>query len=146
MGAMGTEAWLVVMAPTQAERDAWCKALGRDNTRIHVIPTGAYECKRRIEQDNTREGHRARLYLEVDRWFAKYNKDTEAAYVMMNTYATPEKNNFYFVFQKDTRGGDFKSFGLSIGDRRGPDKNFNKINGLSGNPWGELLSCTFRAS
>jgi hypothetical protein len=77
LGTRGTEAWLVVMAPTRAERDAWCTALGKDKASIHVIPTGTYECKRRIEMDNTREGHRARLFVEVDRWFAKYNKDNK---------------------------------------------------------------------
>ena len=63
---------------------------------------------------------------------------------MINTYDVPLRKNNYFISENTTRGGDSKTFGRSIGDRRGPDKNFNKINGLSRNPWYGLLSCMFR--
>jgi hypothetical protein len=53
------------------------------------------------------------------------------------------KKNYYFILQKDTRGGVVKTFCRSIGDRRGPDKNFCTISRLARNPWGELLSCMY---
>jgi predicted kinase len=67
------EAWLVVMAPTHAERKAWCKALGQ--VTIHHMEVSAWECKERIMNDKTRAGHERRLYLEVDKYFAKQKKN-----------------------------------------------------------------------
>jgi 5-methylcytosine-specific restriction enzyme A len=63
------EAWLVVMAPTQQERKAWCKALG--DVVVHDMGVGAWLCKDRIDNDSTWVGQRERLYLEVDKYFLK---------------------------------------------------------------------------
>jgi hypothetical protein len=63
------EAWLVVMAPSQAERQAWVKALGK--VQLHVIATPIEECKRRVANDPARDGYRDRLYQAIDRYFAK---------------------------------------------------------------------------
>jgi hypothetical protein len=60
-------AWLVVMAPTTAERNAWARALG--NTTIHYINATPDECKQRIAADPMREGAIDRLCDAVDLYF-----------------------------------------------------------------------------
>jgi hypothetical protein len=67
--AAAGEAWLIVMAPTEDERDQWIEALG--NVTIHSIETPADECKRRIMHDPRREGERDRLVQAVDDYFMK---------------------------------------------------------------------------
>lgn len=61
------QAWLIVMAPTRHERDAWVKALV--SVTIHSIDTGPDECKRRILADQTRAGATEKLIAAVDRYF-----------------------------------------------------------------------------
>lgn len=63
------EAWLAIMAPTDGERRAWCRALGR--ATIHSIDTPPDECKRRIDMDPTREGARPALHRAVDDYFKR---------------------------------------------------------------------------
>ena len=60
-------AFLIVMAPTAAERAAWIEALGRGDTR--VIATPADECRRRILTDPARADAREELLAAVDRWW-----------------------------------------------------------------------------
>lgn len=61
------EAWLVVMAPSLTERLAWLRALG--NASVHHIDTPKHECRRRIEQDKTRDVERQRLLGVVENYF-----------------------------------------------------------------------------
>lgn len=63
-GRHSGEAWLVVMAPTDAERSAWVKALG--TVTVVAIDTDAEECKRRIRADATRQGSVDALIRAVD--------------------------------------------------------------------------------
>lgn len=73
--ASGCEAWIVMLAPTRAERREWKRALG--GVTVHKINTEADECKRRIALDKTREGIGVResLYKAVDRYFLKQAMD-----------------------------------------------------------------------
>lgn len=61
------EAWLVIMAPTDHERQQWHRALG--GVTVHAMDTAPGECKRRIRADPEREGHRQRLLSAVDEYF-----------------------------------------------------------------------------
>ncbi|MCV3209616.1 ATP-binding protein [Mesorhizobium sp. YC-39] len=62
-------AWLIAMAPTDAERAAWVKALGK--VTVHDMLTDAHECKDRIINDPTREGAIDHLLQQVDAYFAR---------------------------------------------------------------------------
>lgn len=62
-------AWLIATAPTDAERSAWVKALGK--VTVHDMQTTASECKRRIINDPTRQGAVEHLLRQVDAYFAK---------------------------------------------------------------------------
>lgn len=63
------EAWFIVMAPTDREREAWKQALGK--VTIHSIDTDKAECKRRILADPTRKGAEAKLLQAIDRYFGR---------------------------------------------------------------------------
>jgi hypothetical protein len=61
-------AYVVVGAPTQAERDAWCAALGVPADRVVVLDTPADECIRRLHADPARAHAVPDLTNGVQRW------------------------------------------------------------------------------
>jgi 5-methylcytosine-specific restriction protein A len=69
------EAWLTLLAPTQAERKAWLRALGA-RAVMYELKTPADVCKSRIMADPTREGETDRLCRQVDAYFAKRGRNT----------------------------------------------------------------------
>jgi len=60
-------AWLIAPAPTMAERDAWCDALG--NVTVVVLDPGEDECLHRIKADPARAPHLDRLSRAVRKWY-----------------------------------------------------------------------------
>ena len=60
-------AWLIVTAPSSAERDAWRQALG--NVTIHTMDTTEAECIRRIEAAPERQKYAALHVDLVRKWF-----------------------------------------------------------------------------
>jgi predicted kinase len=74
------EAWLIVGAPTDRERQLWMQALG--SVTLHSMDTSAAECMRRIANDPTREGQRERLMVAVDRYFSRRLGITRAVRVV----------------------------------------------------------------
>jgi hypothetical protein len=62
--------WLIVMAPTRAERDAWLKALGR--VSIHIMETSRIDCAERIKADPDRHAQGSLMIREIDRWFRAF--------------------------------------------------------------------------
>jgi len=67
-------AFVVIGGPTQAERDAWCKALGVESDNVVVLDTPADECIRRLGADPARALARADLENGVKRWHFLYRK------------------------------------------------------------------------
>jgi 5-methylcytosine-specific restriction protein A len=63
------QAFVVVGAPTQAERDAWCAALGVTPDRVIVLATPADECIRRLRADPARAHAVPDLTNGVQRWW-----------------------------------------------------------------------------
>lgn len=64
----GCEAWLIVSAPTEGERRAWAKALGK--VKFHNMLASEAECRRRIVNEID-AGDRSLLRLKALRgWFA----------------------------------------------------------------------------
>uniref|UniRef100_UPI002AFDE9F8 ATP-binding protein n=1 Tax=Hoeflea sp. TaxID=1940281 RepID=UPI002AFDE9F8 len=61
-------AWLVIMAPTDAERKAWVKALG--DVEVVEMDASADVCRERIKADTTRRGAVPQLLKAVDVWFS----------------------------------------------------------------------------
>ncbi|MGF7161273.1 putative kinase [Rhodoligotrophos appendicifer] len=66
------ECWLIVMAPTDAERRAWMRALGR--VTVHTIDTDEDECLRRIMADPMRQGYLPPLVAAVAKYFEENRK------------------------------------------------------------------------
>jgi 5-methylcytosine-specific restriction protein A len=62
---------VVVGAPTQGERNAWCKALGTSD--VVVLDTAADECIRRLHADPARAHAVADLTNGVKRWHYLHN-------------------------------------------------------------------------
>ena len=68
------QAWFIVGAPSQQERAAWLKVLGK-KAKLHVMGTSRDECRRRIEADPQRKQYKDALLAKVDAWFrAQKNK------------------------------------------------------------------------
>lgn len=69
--ASGT-AWVIVMAPSRAERLAWCGALGARSSVV-VLDVAAETCKARIEADPGRRHARDAMRAAVDRWWQSFD-------------------------------------------------------------------------
>ena len=65
--------WFIVTAPSQAERDTWCKALGTATT--HVMATTQAECIRRIHAAPERQQHADEMVDVVRRWHGQRKRD-----------------------------------------------------------------------
>lgn len=65
-------AWLIVTAPTEAERKAWKKALWR--VTFKVLAVDADTCKARISADPDRKHAVEALCASVDRWWAQFDE------------------------------------------------------------------------
>lgn len=68
------KAYLIVMAPTLAERNAWLSALGTKTT-IHHLNVPKSECARRIIEDSTRDKARSSLLGALDNYYEAYETD-----------------------------------------------------------------------
>lgn len=66
------QAWLIVMAPTKAERTAWAKALGTKHTTVHCMDTSYAECKQRITTDPHRAEAKLRHLQQLDKFRANH--------------------------------------------------------------------------
>lgn len=75
--------WLIVTAPSQAERDTWCKALG--NATVKLMDTTQRECIRRINAAPDRREQVEEMTDAVRRWFAQKKRDDSA------TERTPQR-------------------------------------------------------
>ena len=64
--------WLIVMAASKAERDAWCSALG--DVDVELMDTSKAECLRRIKADPARRQHAFRHAGVVEDWFRQKAK------------------------------------------------------------------------
>ena len=67
--------WLIVTAPSQAERNTWCKALG--NVTVQVMDTTERECIRRIKAAPERREHVDRMIGAVRRWFEQKKREND---------------------------------------------------------------------
>ena len=61
-------AFVVVGAPTQQERAAWCRALGVEREHVVVLDTAAATCIERLRQDPARAHAAQDLINGVQRW------------------------------------------------------------------------------
>jgi predicted kinase len=64
-------AWLIVGAPTQQERDAWCAVLGQ--CTVVVLDVEASICVERIRNDPARKHALPELVAAVTRWYLQAN-------------------------------------------------------------------------
>ena len=69
-------AWLIVMAPTRAERMAWASALG-DVTEVLVMPAREV-CISRMQGDPDRLATASIQAHEIDKWFRNFDGPTQA--------------------------------------------------------------------
>ncbi len=70
--------WLIVMAPTRAERDAWAGALG--NVTVHIMDTSRAVCVERVKADPDRQRQAALMVREIDGWFTAFVGATRGQY------------------------------------------------------------------
>ncbi len=62
--------WLIVMAPTEKERETWGKALG--SVTVHIMETTRIACVQRVRADADRQQHSALMIREIDKWFTAF--------------------------------------------------------------------------
>lgn len=65
-------AWLIVMAPTTAERAMWADALG-SRLQVHLLAVDAVTCKLRVRSDPTRQQVVTAMDDAIDRWWQSYD-------------------------------------------------------------------------
>jgi predicted kinase len=65
-------AYVVVGAPTEAERKAWCEALGVEPEHVVIMATSAEVCIERLQRDPERAHAAADLTNGVKRWHHHY--------------------------------------------------------------------------
>lgn len=63
-------AWLILTAPSGAERRAWANALSR--TTFEILAVDADTCKDRVSKDTTRAHAAQRMFDTIDKWWATY--------------------------------------------------------------------------